>query len=250
MPIANANGVDFHIQITGSGPTVVLLHGFMGNVATWYFTTAPVLARSHRVIMFDLRGHGKTQRIAEGYDIATMSRDLAAIVDLNTDESVTLVGHSYGAAVALNYAIEAPNRVKKLVLVEAPLPASNVDEVTRFSSLSTAEVIDVLPPGVKAALENPQRHTRRGYETFHFLWHQTTLRRDFEAARDIHDDVLSRVTTPTLCVYGTTSRCRPVGERLSRVMPNAKLVLLEGGHYLPSETPEELTRTIVDFVNG
>src|SRR5262249_4217583 len=121
MPVVEKRGLSFHVQVVGSGPPLVMLHGLIiGSMTTWYFSAAPRLARTHRVTLYDLRGHGRSARPPSGYDLATMADDLDALLD----GPATLVGHSWGALVALRLALRRPERVNRLVLVEAPLPPS------------------------------------------------------------------------------------------------------------------------------
>ena len=100
-----------------------MLHGLLtGSMATWYFTAAPTLAETHSVHLFDLRGHGRSERVSSGYDTRTMGADLEALVSLNGETPIDLVGHSYGALVALHFTLKYPDRVRRLALVELPLP--------------------------------------------------------------------------------------------------------------------------------
>jgi len=125
---------------------VIMLHGLLvGNMTTWYWTAAPELAKSHRVILFDLRGHGLSQRAAKGYDVGRMTSDLESLVLRMTDEPVSMVGHSYGAVVALTFALRHPNRVEKLALVEAPLPPSSLTELDGFLGAGQDVMLDALP---------------------------------------------------------------------------------------------------------
>jgi len=126
MALVNAGDVSLNAVELGEGPPVVMLHGLIsGSSASWYFTCAPVLAKNHRVILYDLRGHGRSAPAAGGYDTATLAKDLENLLDaMGVDEPVSLVGHSYGALVAMRFALAHPERVNRLALVEAPLPPS------------------------------------------------------------------------------------------------------------------------------
>ena len=82
MPLETHRGLTFHVQDLGRGEgtrarartPVVMLHGLLvGSLASWYFTSAPVLAEARRVRLFDLRGHGKSGRATSGYDVPTMA---------------------------------------------------------------------------------------------------------------------------------------------------------------------------------
>jgi pimeloyl-ACP methyl ester carboxylesterase len=246
-----ANGVCFHVQRLGQGPPLVMLHGLLlGSLAQWYFTAAPALAGRHGVLLYDLRGHGKSERTPDGYDLRTMARDLAALTADHRSEPLTLVGHSFGALIALRFALDFPGRVRKLVLVDAPLPPARFGEFSEFLRRSPAQMLEALPAPVRAALGRGGRRTDRWLHALGFLVGQSSLRADLEAEADIPDAELAQLQCETLCIYGADSACRPVGERLARVLPRARLTILAGGHYLPLQAPAALTRQIVEFVDG
>lgn len=250
MSLETRNGVALHVQRLGEkGSPVVMLHGlFVGSMASWYFTAAPALAGKHRVVLFDLRGHGKSERPATGYDVATMAEDLRAIA-ADFDEPVSVVGHSYGAVVALTFALRHPERVRDLVLVDAPLPPSRLSELESFVKKSPEEMLAALPPELAGPLAKPGRQARKLAETLHFMAKQTSLIADVRRAEDVPDAALATLACPTLCIYGTKSSCLPVGERIARVAPNASLQTIAGGHFLPLEAPSELARAIATFVD-
>jgi pimeloyl-ACP methyl ester carboxylesterase len=230
---------------------VVMLHGLLvGNMTTWYFSCAPVLAKSHRVIAFDLRGHGLSERAARGYDLATMARDLEAIIEDVAKGPVDLVGHSYGAAVALTLALRRPELVKKLCLVEAPLPASRLEELESFLGRDPDAMLEALPTVLRDAFGGAGRRGKRFVEGLRFLAQESSIFADLRRAEDIPDAALAALTCPLLAVYGTESSCRPVGKRLAKVVPGARLVELPGGHFLPLESPGPLTDAIVRFIDG
>jgi pimeloyl-ACP methyl ester carboxylesterase len=252
MQIAGFEGVALHAQALGSGPPVVMLHGLLvGNMTTWYFSTAPELAKRHRVVLFDLRGHGLSERAPRGYDVATMTRDLEAVIEETANGAkVALVGHSFGAVVALAFALRKPERVSKLVVVEAPLPPSRLEELERFLGRSPDAMLGALPDVLREALVGGGRRGRRFVEATRFLTQESTLFDDLSHAEDIPDADLATLTPPLLAVYGTESSCRPVGARLARVVPGARLEELRGGHFLPLEAPTALTDAIARFIDG
>jgi len=231
-------------------PPVVMLHGlFIGTLASWYFTAAPVLARERRVLLYDLRGHGKSDRPANGYDVATMAGDLDAILTAVHAAEVDLVGHSYGALVALRFALDRPERVRRLCLVEAPLPPSRFRELEEFAARTPDAMVTALPEGLRAVVVGGGRKAARLLESLDFLATKTSLLSDLGREPDLDDATLGRLRCPVLCVYGDRSSCRAVGERLARVVQGARLEILSGGHFLPLEAPGPLTRTLAEFLD-
>jgi pimeloyl-ACP methyl ester carboxylesterase len=226
-----------------------MLHGLLvGSMATWYFTAAPLLAETHRVLLYDLRGHGLSERAKQGYDVETMRLDLGAVADAFSAEPVTLVGHSYGAVVALRYSIARPDRVAKLVLVEAPLPPSRLEELDSFLGKPVDAMAEALPAVLRDALGRKGRQARRFVDSLRFLVTESSLLDDLRGARDLEDDAIAAVSCPVLCVYGTHSSCLPVGRRIARLAPRAELVEVEGGHFLPIEAPASVGAAIARFI--
>jgi pimeloyl-ACP methyl ester carboxylesterase len=251
MQQRTSDGVTLHVQELGSGPPVVMLHGLLvGNMTSWYFSCAPALAKKHRVILFDFRGHGMSERAPRGYDLATMARDLESIVDNVAREPVDLIGHSYGATVALTFALRRPERVKKLCVVESPLPPSGEGELESLLASGPDAMLGALPSVLRDTAMAGGRRGKRFVESLRFLAYESSLMDDLRHAEDIPDAALASLACPLLAVYGTASSCRSVGARLSRVVPGARLVELPGGHFLPLEAPGPLTDTVVGFVDG
>jgi pimeloyl-ACP methyl ester carboxylesterase len=253
VPHLTLHGIRHHVQRLGTdhpGPPVVLIHGLLvGNLAGWYFTAAPALARTRRVLLYDLRGHGLSDRTATGYDVATLARDLEALIDTDTPGPVTLVGHSYGALIALRYTLDHPERVDRLALVEAPLPPSTAGDIEAFVQQTPEEMAATLPDSVRTTLEG-RRRDHRLLATIGALVAETSLVDDLRRETDIPDEILARVACPTLCLYGEDSACAPVGDRLARLIPGARLVRLPGGHYLHLDAPEAVAAHLAEHCGG
>ncbi|RZA11961.1 MAG: alpha/beta hydrolase, partial [Proteobacteria bacterium] len=107
MPSLNLKDADLYYHCLGAEGSnrspVIMIHGLLlGNSATWYFGAASALAKSHRVVVYDLRGHGMSAKASQGYDLKTMVSDLKALFESQGFSRVSLVGHSYGALIALH----------------------------------------------------------------------------------------------------------------------------------------------------
>lgn len=257
MSIVRVDELDFHVQQAGPAPAdsaqppVYLLHGLMlGNLVGWYFTISPHLAKERPVVMYDLRGHGKSQLTATGYDLDTMSHDLGGIVNATRagHDQVDLVGHSWGGLVALTYALHNPQRVRRLVLIEVPLPPSNVGEMKRFMELSPKEMLEKLPRNSQKGFLAGGRQTLRLMRGLSKLIRKTSILADFKAAQDIPDGYLGLLNVPVLALYGTQSPCRPIGARLAAVLPDCRHVEMDAGHNLYAEAPQHTADLINQFL--
>ncbi len=101
----------------GDGPPILALHG-LASSAHWYDIVAPLLRDRFRIVAPDQRGHGQTTNAATGYDWRTLSDDLAGLLDNLGLSTVSVVGHSWGGNVAINFAANYPDRVESLVMID------------------------------------------------------------------------------------------------------------------------------------
>jgi pimeloyl-ACP methyl ester carboxylesterase len=252
MPELDINGTRLHYQRLGTpapgAEPAIMIHGLLvGNLASWYFGAASTLAKNREVILYDLRGHGLSGKPPSGYDLQTMVGDLEGLVASLRLETVSLVGHSYGALVALHFALRNPGRVARLVVVEGPLPPSKAAQMDAVLESSPEQVLEALPEHLKAVLALKTRQGLRFVDRLKFLLCETDLVTQLRLERDVPDDVLETLEVPTLLIYGRQAQLTEVARRLERVLPAARLQQLDGGHYLPSEKPAELSEMIGSF---
>jgi pimeloyl-ACP methyl ester carboxylesterase len=107
----------------GSGPALLLVHGWPETKRIWWRNIAPLAAAGLRVIAPDLRGFGESDVAPDGFgDVASHSRDLAALLDALGVTRVVLVGGDLGGAVIQDFALRFPDRVERLVIFNSPLP--------------------------------------------------------------------------------------------------------------------------------
>ena len=129
------NGARIYVRVGGSGPAVVLLHGY-GETGDMWAPLAGRLARDHTVIVPDLRGLGLSSRPPGGYDKKTQGEDVAGVLDVLKIDKVDLVTHDIGNMVGYAFAAEHPERVKKFVIIDAPLPGVGPwDDIIRSHAL-------------------------------------------------------------------------------------------------------------------
>lgn len=243
--MVDTGAVALHTTDLGTGPALVMVHGLLvGSLASWYLTAAPALARTHAVRLYDLRGHGKSARPPTGYDTRTMADDLAALA-ADLPGPIDVVGHSYGALVALRFAQAHPERVRRLSLVEAPLPPSRFADEHDLASATPEQQLAALPAPLAEAFARGDRRAAKLLATLRGLAFDTTLRADLRAEPDLTDDELAAITAPTLCAYGDRSSCLPAGRRLAAALPHATLAILAGGHYLHLDARDALTAALV-----
>jgi len=117
----STNGTKLYVRVGGSGPTVVLLHGY-GETGDMWVPLAEDLAPDHTVVVPDLRGMGLSAKPAGGYDKKTQGGDIAGILDTLKIERAALVTHDIGNMVGYAFAAQYRDRVTCFVVIDAPLP--------------------------------------------------------------------------------------------------------------------------------
>ena len=111
------DGLRLHYRVGGSGPPVVLLHGWPQTGHCWRHVAGP-LAADHTVIVPDLRGYGASDKPTGGFDKRTMARDISALVEYLGHERVAVVGHDRGGRVAHRWALDRPEQVTRLAVLD------------------------------------------------------------------------------------------------------------------------------------
>ena len=115
------NGATIHVRVGGHGPAVVLLHGY-GETGDMWSPLAADLVRDHTVIVPDLRGLGLSSKPAGGFDKKTQGEDVAGVLDRLNVKQADVVTHDIGNMVGFAFAMEHPDRVRRFVLIDAPVP--------------------------------------------------------------------------------------------------------------------------------
>ena len=115
------DGTKLFVRSGGAGPAVVLIHGF-GDTGDMWGPLAGQLAKTHLVIVPDLRGMGRSAKATGGYDKKSQAADIRAVVTAFNQDRAAVVGHDIGTMVAYAYAASYPDKVDKLVVMDAPVP--------------------------------------------------------------------------------------------------------------------------------
>ncbi|UTX50263.1 alpha/beta fold hydrolase [Chryseobacterium sp. MA9] len=252
MPIITVNNRQVHIQELNKGAeqTVVLIHGMFSNLSIYYFNIAPVLAKHFHVVMYDLKSHGMSERFLDGYDLDNMSSDLMGLIDHLQLEKVHLVGYSFGGLIALKTALEYPDRVNQLVVMEAPDPQDEkarniIDEYSKeFLEHYVANFTDT------TKVQMGKRQMEKNHRMYEFLFNQTSIKADMIREKHFLGETdFNRLTASTLLLYGADSNCRPTGEWLQSQISQSELELIPGDHNIPIQEPQRIAETISQFLS-
>lgn len=261
------------VRRAGSGPVVVLIHGMAGSLDTWD-PVFPTLARTCDVIAVDLPGHGASSRLRGDFSLGTLASAVRDVLDVLDIETATVVGHSLGGGIALQFVYQFPERSERLVLVSSGGLGRDVTMMLRMLTV----------PGAGLALAGGARlqHSRRAGAVARFLrpvaariWNDlpymvrqmATL--DDAGARaaflgtinSVIDLSGQRVSArdrlhlaahlPTLIVWGDRDRMIPVshGHIAAELIPGSRLdVVPRAGHYPHEDDPVRFARNLTQFI--
>jgi pimeloyl-ACP methyl ester carboxylesterase len=266
------HGRRFRYRRAGKGPLVVLLHGIAGSSASWNDIIRR-LSDHHTVIAPDLLGHGESAKPRGDYSLgayANLIRDLLVALDLPAG---TIVGHSLGGGVALQFAYQFPERCERLVLVSSGGLGREVHPILRAAALPGAElVLPWLAAGAAHGIGTAMRAMGRvGFSASHDLgetWHSFVSLGEADARRaflhtvrsviDLQGQLVSATDklylateVPTLIVWGERDPLIPVSHavRSHESLPGSRLDVFPGaGHYPFLDDPERFANLLLDFI--
>ena len=254
-------GIEIAYEDVGSGPSVVLLHGYPFNRSMWR-EQVEELRKTHRVIVPDLRGHGETAVTPGPATMESMALDVAVLLETLNISRATIGGLSMGGYVALAFYRLFPLRVRSLVLADTR-PQADTEEAKENREKQAEKALNEGMEGIADALlpkllapetvtEQPAivRRIREMIVGTEPEGAAAALRG--MAVRKDHTSFLSRIIAPTLIVVGNKDALTPVAdsELMHREIGGSRLRIMEGaGHVSNLEQPEEFNRELVKFLN-
>jgi pimeloyl-ACP methyl ester carboxylesterase len=254
--------ISLHSETVGSGPPLVLLHGFLGSSDNWR-SMSRRLASHYRVFALDLRNHGRSPH-SEIFDYDVMAADVREFVAQRRLPRILLLGHSMGGKVAMQYAVEYSATVDKLVVVEiAPKPYEPAQrdllsalrglDLSRYKSFSEvdAALASKIPDGsVRRFLLKNLARSDMGRLSWRI--HLEALDRNYSRlGRGIAPD--RRFHKPTLFIRGGRSNYIEAtdGPAIREIFPQAVIATIaEAGHWVHTDCPSEFFDKLMNFLNG
>lgn len=243
----------------GEGTDLVLIHGLGGDLHAWD-ADVPALARCHRVLRFDLRGCGASDTPPGPYSPELFARDVEGLLSACAITEAHVLGISLGGVIAQRLALDHPSRLRSLVLVST---SSEVGAAAAAAWQRVAERVE--RHGLDARTADASRAFAAAFVAAHPEVVAEISRRTAasdprgyaEAARAASGyhwtAELARVTAPTLILQGLEDQLTPPGGsvKMSRVLPHARLLMVEGaGHNVPIERPEVFRASVLAFTAG
>jgi len=260
MPLAKVGGLRLYYELDGKGDDLLLIHGVTGYLDTWKYVRQP-LARHFRLILPDLRGHGRSDKPNLHYSIDMFAQDLVGLLDVLHIDQCIVAGHSLGGFIAQQMAVDAPERVRALILI---CTAPKVDEEAARAQVQLIKALYGLPPeqAVRKKMEiefvNPQK--MRATPGMMELLLADEIQR--QANQNVHgraqaaavcfsiEGRLREIRAPTLVIQGAQDSTFPPrwGKYYTEHIRNAVLhVIKKTSHSIQLDQPESLAEAVVNF---
>ena len=271
-----ANGIRMNVWTGGEGPTLVLLHGYPQTGQMWH-KVSPTLMKRFNLIIPDLRGYGDSEKARSGFDKKTMAKDIACLASELGHETFFLLGHDRGARVAHRLALDFPEKVEKLIVLDIVpthtifsrtgrelaaaywhwfyFQAPDLPEImirnsaepflqTMFRSLSWRPdaIDDLLFAEYLRAFTLPGT-IRCGLEDY-----RAAATIDYE---DDERDLGTKLSCPVYTIWGQFGKMESLFDVVDTWKEKADNVIgksLPCGHFIPEEAPDELLSEIVPFL--
>jgi pimeloyl-ACP methyl ester carboxylesterase len=263
-------GADIFVRSAGTGPVVVLIHGYAETSDSWA-PLATELVKTYTVVVPDLRGIGRSSRPAAGYDKKTQAADIRAVVTTLGFDNTSVVAHDIGNMVAYAYAALYPDKVDRLVVMDAPIPGITPwDDIIKdhrlwhFSFWGTDEdrlvqgrervYLDRIWNNFSATPTQPDELTRKFYAAQYAK--PGAMHAGFEHFKAFSQDVKdnqtfqsTKLTMPVLAVGGAKSFGPMQATIMRNVATNVReAVVPNSGHWLMEENPAYTVALIRDYL--
>jgi pimeloyl-ACP methyl ester carboxylesterase len=276
--MTEAKCIDIHgeriaVRDEGEGEALLLIHGMAGSSQTWR-GILPLLAKKYRVIAPDLLGHGQSSKPRTDYSLGAFAVGLRDLLDELEVESATVVGHSLGGGIAMQFVYQHPDYCSRLVLISSGGLGPEVGIILRLLAAPGAELImPVIAPSpvlhvgnsVRSWLSSLGLRSPRGaeiwnaYSSFSDRQTRDAFLRTLRSVVDYRGQSVSALNRlnlrdglPALAIWGEQDTIIPVGHAYSALeaRPDCRLeVLPDVGHFAQVEAPMEVAELIDDFIS-
>jgi len=266
----NSTAIRIYYEDHGSGPPVVLVHGYALNGHSWEKQEAALLAAGHRVITYDRRGFGASSRPSIGYNFDTLADDLHVLLSRLDLHAVVLAGFAMGTGeVARHLAVHGSARVKAAVLVAPLLPfllktddnpdgidRSVLDDITaRIAADRPAAMKDFMDRSYNVDLLDGSRVSDQAWQNSFYVAISASAHAALGCVTACREDFrgdLAAISIPVLVIHGDQDRVLPyeaTSRRLPALLKNARSTVIAGGpHAIIWTHADEVNQALLDFI--
>jgi len=238
---AKVNGIEMYYATYGAGDPVLLIHGGLGHADIWASQVAE-LSKTHKVIVADSRGHGRSTRDAQPFGYSLMASDYLALLDYLKVDKTALVGWSDGGIIGIDIALTHPERLTKLYAQAANVTTDGVDPGVETNKTFGA--------CIERSGKDYARMSKTPGEYDAFLEQISQM---WASQPNWTKEQLATITTPIAVVSGDHDEAikREHAEYMASVIPGATLIILpNASHFAMLQAPDEYTKSVTDFIDA
>lgn len=238
---AKVNGIEMYYATFGAGDPVLLIHGGLGHADIWASQVAE-LSKTHKVIVADSRGHGRSTRDAQPFGYDLMASDYLALLDYLKVDKTALVGWSDGGIIGIDIALNHPERLTKLYAQAANVTTDGVDPGVETNKTFGAYI--------ERSGKDYARMSKTPGEYDAFLEQISHM---WASQPNWTKEQLATITTPIAIVAGDHDEAikREHTEYMASAIPGAKLIILpNASHFAMLQAPDEYTKSVTDFIDA
>lgn len=238
---AKVNGIEMYYATYGAGDPVLLIHGGLGHADIWASQIAE-LSKTHKVIVADSRGHGRSTRDAQPFGYGLMASDYLALLDYLKVDKTALVGWSDGGIIGIDIALTHPERLTKLYAMAANVTTDGVNPSVETNKTFSAYIERSGKDYVRMS-RTPGEYDAFVEQISHMWARQPNWTKE----------QLLTITTPIAIVTGDHDEAvkREHSEYMASAIPGATLIILpNASHFAMLQAPDEYTKSVTDFIDS
>ena len=258
MPKEKVNDIEMYYELIGEGEPLLLIHGLGSSTRDWEFQV-PTFSQKYQVITIDIRGHGKTDKPKGAYSMKLFTEDISELIKKLGIYATHVLGISLGGGIAFQFAVDYPDLVKSLIIVNAgiemPLDSFKL-KLEAFKRIFIVKLVgmkkmgEVLAPRlfIKPEQEELQKKLVE-------RWAENNKKAYLSAMRALIGwsvrDQINKIKCPTL-IIGSDEDYAPssVKEENTTLLQNAKFIEIEDArHAVPMEKPDEFNEIVMKFLS-
>jgi len=258
MPTVKVNDISMYYEVHGQGEPLVLINGAGASIEMLY-RLIPIYSRDYRLVLFDNRGVGRTDKPDVPYTTQLMADDLAGLLDAIGIDSAHVHGTSMGGMIAQEFALRYPDIVRSLILAVTHCggphsivpPSGDMAQMYKLPPKAAAEAMLRLCVTEEFISERPDSFQRLLAFTEEHPFVQSSLQKHAQAvARHSTCDRLPEITAPTLILAGDADRVVPVDNSriLETRIPNAERIIFKNAGHMLVEAGDEPHRVTIEFL--
>ncbi|MFX0032926.1 MAG: alpha/beta fold hydrolase [Candidatus Hodarchaeota archaeon] len=258
MSKEKVNDIEMYYELAGEGDPLLLIHGLGSSTRDWEYQV-PVFSQKYQVITIDLRGHGKSDKPKGPYNMRMFAGDIAELLKKLQIESVHILGISLGGGIAFQFAVDYPDLVKSLIIVNAGIEIPTDSFKMKFEAFKRTFIVKLVGMKKMGEVLAPRLFIKPEQEELRAKlierWQENDKKAYLSAMRALIGwsvrDQLGKIKCPTL-VIGSDQDYAPssIKEEYTKLLSNAKFIeIKDARHAVAIEKPEEFNKIVMKFLS-